>query len=74
VRVRMLHSTVRTRIAAKKGSEFLHLICVSIADGRDMIATLGSFAIAPLWSLRRLGITLTDEEELAYVSAWRHIG
>lgn len=41
---------------------------------RDMIATLGSFAIAPLWSLRRLGITLTDEEELAYVSVWRHIG
>jgi hypothetical protein len=46
----------------------------SIADGRDMIATLGSFAIAPLWSLRRLGIHLTDEEELAYVSVWRHIG
>jgi hypothetical protein len=39
-----------------------------------MIATLGSFAIAPLWSLRRLGIHLTDEEELAYVSVWRHIG
>jgi len=39
-----------------------------------MIATLGSFAIAPLWSLRRLGIRLTDEEELAYVSVWRHIG
>jgi hypothetical protein len=39
-----------------------------------MIATLGSFAIAPLWSLRRLGITLTNEEELAYVAVWRHIG
>jgi hypothetical protein len=47
---------------------------VMMADGRDMIATLGSFAIAPLWSLRRLGIHLTDEEELAYVSVWRHIG
>lgn len=45
-----------------------------MADGRDMVATLGSFAIAPLWSLRRLGIHLTDEEELAYVSVWRHIG
>jgi hypothetical protein len=52
-------------------STSLHVMMV---DGRDMIATLGSFAIAPLWSLRRLGIHLTDEEELAYVSVWRHIG
>ena len=41
---------------------------------RDLIATLGSFAIAPLWSLRRMGISLTDEEEQAYVATWRHIG
>lgn len=39
-----------------------------------MIATLGSFAIAPLWSLKRMGLRLTAAEELAYVAAWRHIG
>lgn len=41
---------------------------------RDMLATLGSFAIAPLWSLRRMGFRLSPEEELAYVATWRHIG
>ena len=41
---------------------------------RDLLATLGSFAIAPLWSLRRMNIWLTDEEEEAYVAVWRHIG
>lgn len=39
-----------------------------------MIATLGSFAIAPLWSLKRMGLRLTAAEELAYVATWRHIG
>jgi hypothetical protein len=83
----MLHATVRVRIAAKKGMKNVYdhevdgipinqeyVPPCNNADGRDMIATLGSFAIAPLWSLRRLGIHLTDEEELAYVSVWRHIG
>jgi hypothetical protein len=41
---------------------------------RDMLATLGSFAIAPLWSLQRQGIHLTPEEEMAHVAVWRHIG
>lgn len=45
-----------------------------LIEPRDLIATLGSFAIAPLWSLRRMGIVLTDEEEEAYVAVWRHIG
>lgn len=93
VRVRMLHATVRVRIADKKGmknvydhavdgipinQEYVFLrrrcVCLMLIDIRDMIATLGSFAIAPLWSLRRLGIHLNAEEELAYVSIWRHIG
>jgi hypothetical protein len=39
-----------------------------------MLATLGSFCVAPLWSLRRLKINLTKEEELAYIALWRHIG
>lgn len=42
--------------------------------GRDLIATLGSFCIAPLWCIRRIGISLTPEEEAAYITVWRHIG
>ncbi len=46
----------------------------NLMQSRDLLATLGSFAIAPLWSLRRMGIRLTDEEEHAYIAVWRHIG
>jgi hypothetical protein len=45
-----------------------------LADSRDLLATLGSFAIAPLWALRRNGLSLTYEEEHAYLAVWRHIG
>jgi hypothetical protein len=38
------------------------------------MATLGSFSVAPIWSLRRLNMGLTPEEELAYLLLWRHIG
>lgn len=27
-----------------------------------------------MWSLRRLGVTLSPSEELAYIAVWRHIG
>ncbi|KAK4688204.1 hypothetical protein P7C73_g1904, partial [Tremellales sp. Uapishka_1] len=76
VRVRMLHSTVRVRILDRKGIKNVYDEKV---DGipinqEDLLATLGSFAIAPLWSLRRVGIYLTDAEEEAYLAVWRHIG
>ena len=44
------------------------------SDDRDLLATLGSFAIAPLWTLKRQGIELSREEEMAYIAVWRHIG
>ena len=46
----------------------------ALTPAEDMFATLGSFAIAPLWSLRRMGFKLTDREQLAFIAVWRHIG
>jgi hypothetical protein len=36
--------------------------------------TLGSFAVSPIYAMRRMGFYMTKEEEEAYVAAWRHIG
>ena len=53
----------------------VHVETVQLVDAiRDLLATLGSFAIAPLWSLQRMGIKLTEEEKEAYIAVWRHIG
>lgn len=49
------------------------LITVPI-NQEDLAATLGSFSVAPIWSLRRLGVGLTRREEEAYLACWRHIG
>lgn len=40
----------------------------------DLATVLGSFMIAPLWSLRRSGIHLTPFEQASYQAAWRHVG
>lgn len=76
IRVRMLHSQVRIRILAQKTR--LKKYDVE-RDGipinqEDMAATLCGFGLAPLWCERRLGIHLSPEEELAFISCWRHIG
>ena len=41
---------------------------------RDLATVLGSFMIAPLWSMRRTGIVLSPHEESSYQAAWRHVG
>lgn len=38
------------------------------------MAVLGSFMIAPIWSLKRTGINLTPQELASYQTAWRHVG
>lgn len=40
----------------------------------DLLAVLGAFMISPVWSLRRIGISMTKREEAAYQVCWRHIG
>ncbi|CAD6586807.1 MAG: hypothetical protein TREMPRED_004561 [Tremellales sp. Tagirdzhanova-0007] len=76
IRVRMLHSSVRARLLGKRGvkNEYDEHVDGIPINQEDLLATLGSFAIAPLWSLRRMKILLTEEEEEAYVAVWRHIG
>lgn len=63
-----------TRRTACQSTKSEHRITESSSTARDMLATLGAFAIAPLWSLQRQGIRLTPEEEMAHVAVWRHIG
>lgn len=90
VRVRLLHAQVRVRIARGKGRLNTYDIerdgvpinqgaCAEFraradACAEDLFATLGSFSIAPLWSLRRMGFSLTNREQLAFLAVWRHIG
>ncbi|GAA6050903.1 hypothetical protein JCM3770_002523 [Rhodotorula araucariae] len=75
-RVRMLHAQVRRRIANGKGrfnvyDEQANGVPINQAD---LLAVLGAFMIAPMWSLRRIGIKVTEREEAAYQVCWRHIG
>jgi hypothetical protein len=39
-----------------------------------MSATLGSFCIAPIWSLRRMGFSLTKSQCDSFVLLWKYIG
>lgn len=41
---------------------------------RDLIMTLGSFAVSPMRALYRMGFRLNQEEKEAYIAAWRHVG
>ncbi|GAA5906699.1 hypothetical protein JCM8208_006358 [Rhodotorula glutinis] len=75
-RVRMLHAQVRRRIANGKGR---YNVYDEVENGipinqADLLAVLGAFMIAPMWSLRRMGIQPTAREEAAYQTTWRHIG
>ncbi|BGP38756.1 hypothetical protein JCM10450v2_002710 [Rhodotorula kratochvilovae] len=75
-RVRMLHAQVRRRIANGKGrynvyDEEENGVPINQAD---LLAVLGAFMIAPMWSLRRIGNKVTEREEAAYQVCWRHIG
>lgn len=76
LRVRLLHAQVRRRIAIGQGK--LNTYDVE-ANGipinqADLATVLGSFMIAPLWSLRRTGIELSPQEMASFQVAWRHIG
>ncbi|KAJ3844134.1 hypothetical protein EV361DRAFT_791650 [Lentinula raphanica] len=71
IRVRMLHGVARTRVRAHphyQGSRD------SPINQEDMNATLASFCIVPLWSLRQLGLKASRQEEEAFLAVWRHVG
>ena len=77
IRVRMLHTRVRRRILRQ--AERLADVYSVERDGvpinqEDLAATLGSFSVAPLLSLQRLGIVPTKQEREDFIATWRHIG
>jgi hypothetical protein len=72
IRVRMLHSQVRLRLlrSPKYDTEGYGIPI----NQEDLLATLGSFCVACIWSMERMGIYLCQEDKEAYITAWRHIG
>jgi hypothetical protein len=77
LRVRLLHSAVRSRIMAmaKERPEYFNLqeFGTPIND-LHQIATIGSFSSAPIWySLPRQKIHLRKQEIVDFVALWRYI-
>jgi ER-bound oxygenase mpaB/B'/Rubber oxygenase, catalytic domain len=72
IRVRMLHSQVRLRIL-RSGKFDVQEYGVPI-NQEDLIATLGAFSVAVIWSMERMKIFISHEDKEAYIAAWRHIG
>ncbi|KAM0754339.1 hypothetical protein T439DRAFT_309154 [Meredithblackwellia eburnea MCA 4105] len=76
LRVRLLHAQVRRKILLGKGrekcydSETWGLPINQV----DLATVLGSFMIAPLWSMRRMRFKVSERECLAYQTVWTHIG
>lgn len=73
-RVRFLHARVRQRIMQGKDADAFSATCGVPINQEDLMATLGSFCVAPLWSLQRVGIPLTAREKEDFVALWRHVG
>ncbi|PWN86524.1 hypothetical protein FA10DRAFT_224048, partial [Acaromyces ingoldii] len=73
-RVRFLHARVRQRLMQGKDADAFSATCGIPINQEDLMATLGSFCVAPLWSLQRLGIPLSAQEREDFVALWRHVG
>lgn len=76
VRVRLLHAMVRRRIRIGKGKLNIYDtegMGIPINQA-DLLTVLGSFMIAPIWSMRRCHIHLSPAEAASYQAAWRHVG
>ncbi|KAH8914984.1 hypothetical protein BT69DRAFT_1272411 [Atractiella rhizophila] len=71
IRVRFLHEGVRRSIGKRK--EWKESEEVPI-NQLQMIATLGSFCVATIWSVERIGIRVSDEEKVAFLELWKVIG
>ncbi|CAM6109917.1 unnamed protein product [Calypogeia fissa] len=77
MRVRLLHTQVRLRILSLANS---HPDYYSVEENgvpinqEDLVITLCAFSILVIISLERIGISLSCEEEFAYLHVWRLIG
>lgn len=69
LQVRFLHARVRQRVRSLPESPG-----VVPLNQTDLLATLLSFSTAPLAALSRMGLSLTNEEQEAYLGVWRYVG
>ena len=72
LRVRMLHSHVRLRLLRSEKYDS-DKFGVPI-NQEDLLATLGAFSVACMWSMERMGIFISQEDKEAYIAAWKYIG
>jgi hypothetical protein len=72
LKVRMLHSHVRLRLL--QSPKFDADIYGIPINQEDLLATLGAFSVACIWSMERIGIYIAKEDKEAYIAAWKHIG
>ena len=72
IRVRMLHSHVRLRLLRSEKYD-TGRFGIPI-NQEDLLATLGAFSVACIWSMERMKIHISAEDKEAYIAAWRHIG
>lgn len=73
IRVRLLHSSVRSRIIKSSSRYSIEADGIPI-NQEDLAATLASFSSAPLWSIQRMGMSPSIQERKDFISIWRHIG
>lgn len=72
IQVRMLHSQVRLSLfRSPKYDTKEYGIPI---NQEDLLATLGSFSVACIWSMERMNIYLSNNDKEAYIATWRHIG
>ncbi|KAJ3275510.1 hypothetical protein HDV01_000337 [Terramyces sp. JEL0728] len=69
-KVRCLHSTVRTRLAARNESELKDVF----VNQSEMCFTLTTFAFHSLLGVARLGIHFSKQDIEDYFHLWRYIG
>lgn len=77
VRVRLLHSSVRSRItklASNPNSKYSIERDGIPINQEDLAATLASFSSAPLWCLQRMGMAPSPLERNQFIALWRHVG
>lgn len=69
LQVRFLHARVRHRVRSLPMEPGLVPL-----NQADLLVTLLSFSAAPLASLARMGLSLSQDEQEAYLGVWRHVG
>lgn len=71
LKVRLLHSSVRRKLLSKEWDSTSYGLPI---NQEDLMATLLSFSVNVLYSMRVLGAQLSDYDELAYLHLWRYVG